>query len=71
MQNKSMRIIHENSPISNFVTVSLGVATILPTRGSTAAELVSAADKALYEAKGGGRNRVKTADTGTATQAVL
>lgn len=67
---EAMGIIHESSPISNYITASLGVATILPTSGS-AAELVSAADRALYEAKGGGRNRVKMADAGAAAPLAL
>lgn len=39
------------------VTVSLGVA-VMPDDAETAAELVAAADKALYAAKAAGRNRV-------------
>jgi len=46
------------------VTLSAGVATSLEDAGS-ASELVAAADKALYAAKAGGRNRIVTTD-GTA-----
>ena len=40
------------------VTISAGVATIVPRRDVAPEELVSAADAALYEAKRAGRNRV-------------
>lgn len=41
------------------ITASFGVATAPPT--ATVAELISAADKALYDAKHAGKNRVETA----------
>ena len=42
------------------VTLSMGVSAI-PEHGATAADLLRAADKALYDAKRNGRNRVVTA----------
>jgi len=39
------------------VTVSIGVATLLPDMGSDPGMLVSCADNALYRAKEEGRNR--------------
>jgi diguanylate cyclase (GGDEF)-like protein len=43
------------------VTVSIGLAE-WPRHGDGASELVAAADRALYLAKSGGRNRVATPD---------
>lgn len=57
-------IVHEGSKISGFVTISLGVATVLPTNELSPAKLVAAADAALYSAKCDGRNRIRTASVG-------
>ncbi len=40
------------------VTISVGVALGSPSQGTGASELMEAVDRALYEAKAGGRNRV-------------
>ena len=42
------------------LTISIGIA-IAPTHGSTVAQLLDAADKALYDAKRSGRNQVRIA----------
>lgn len=44
------------SPIAERLTVSIGVATLIPRRDNTADELVKRADEALYRAKSQGRN---------------
>lgn len=51
---------HEGSGCSDVVTISVGTATLCP-RGETPAadRLLSNADRALYEAKRGGRNQVR------------
>ncbi len=49
---------HAGSSVASCVTVSLGVAAVLPTLSLEADILVAAADRAMYRAKQAGRNRV-------------
>jgi len=55
---EAMEILSEGSPIDQMVTISLGVVTDYPTRGFSSADLIAAADEALYQAKEEGRNQV-------------
>ncbi|NIA05802.1 MAG: diguanylate cyclase [Proteobacteria bacterium] len=57
---EAQHIPHENSKVTDHVTISLGVATAVPERGSREEDLIAAADQALYEAKNHGRNQVRS-----------
>jgi GGDEF domain-containing protein len=52
-----LRMVHEKSP-GGIVTISIGVASIVPAKGDSAQRLVEVADAGLYQAKRRGRNVV-------------
>jgi diguanylate cyclase (GGDEF)-like protein len=51
-------LTHEDSEVSNVITISAGVATITPNNLQDCYEIVHKADEKLYEAKNNGRNQV-------------
>lgn len=55
---ESLGIAHTRSQVSDWVTISLGVSTAVPTVDVSPTTLVAAAQQALGQAKHGGRNRV-------------
>ena len=67
---KALAIPHENSFNHSHVTLSLGVATVVPNLMAMRSEslLILAADKALYEAKAKGRDCVQCDQTLTLVQ---
>jgi diguanylate cyclase (GGDEF)-like protein len=54
-----LNIKHESSIVTDYVTVSLGVATLIPSATCLPSTLFAMADQMLYEAKHSGRNQVR------------
>ena len=58
-----LKIDHAESKINPYVTLSIGVATLNTGNDMSEKELITEADKALYEAKGAGRNKIYVVKT--------
>jgi len=56
---ESLHIPHAASPVSPFVTISLGVATLTPSEDEAPDLLIKMADQMLYRGKNKGRNRIE------------
>ena len=67
---EALRLPHARSKTSDCVTVSVGAATLVPSRGDARERLVAMADRALYQAKSEGRNRVSAVAAGVGAEAV-
>jgi diguanylate cyclase (GGDEF)-like protein len=59
---RSTEIAHDLNASYGIVTASIGVASAVPTEEIEVAAVFRAADRALYRAKDGGRNRFKVAE---------
>ncbi|MEO5349062.1 MAG: diguanylate cyclase [Magnetococcus sp. YQC-3] len=54
---RALEIPHAKSAVAGHVTLSIGIASLVPTAQQRTLDLISMADKALYQAKRSGRNR--------------
>jgi len=52
-----LKIEHPKSSVNDYLTVSMGIASVVPTQEQSPEDLVAAADAALYQSKRRGRNR--------------
>ena len=59
-----LALAHGHSTAGPYVSVSMGVASVLPSEGGDPGALIRAADASLYRAKEDGRNRYSTAPPG-------
>jgi len=55
-------IQHEFSKVAKVVTMSMGIATIIPSKDNSPEQLIAQADKALYKAKENGRSRFESSE---------
>ncbi len=53
----NLHLPHQNSDVASYVTISLGVASIVPSTETKPKFLIDMADQCLYESKRRGRNR--------------
>lgn len=66
---EQLALPHAYSDCAEVVTISAGVATLYPSKGSQAEDLVKLADEALYLAKQNGRNRAASSEPAPAATA--
>lgn len=59
---EALHIKHEASNVAKVLTVSIGISTMVPDPAHNTSTILEAADKALYNAKRSGRNRIVCAD---------
>jgi diguanylate cyclase (GGDEF)-like protein/PAS domain S-box-containing protein len=56
-----LQIPHQQSDVSQLLTISIGTGTIVPTHSHDLRDFIDTVDRALYQAKQQGRNRVQAA----------
>jgi len=59
---RELKIPNPKSTISKYLTVSIGVTSVIPTTGETYMDLIYTSDRALYNAKNSGRNIIRSSE---------
>lgn len=59
-QVQSLKIAHSSSKIADIVTISIGIATIIPSTETQPKDLIQLVDTCLYNSKTKGRNTIST-----------
>jgi diguanylate cyclase len=60
MKVQSLTIEHRSSEISDIVTISIGIASVIPSSETEPKNLIHLADTSLYTSKANGRNTIST-----------
>ena len=58
---RALALPHKDSPVAPIITISIGVASVIPNQSLSSTQVVAMADEALYRAKQSGRNQSVTA----------
>ena len=58
LEVKAMEVAHPRSSVSSYVTISIGMATLVPTEDSSLLDFLHDVDMALYRAKENGRDQI-------------
>ncbi len=56
-----LQISHQQSDVSQLLTISIGAGTLVPTHSHDSRDFINTVDKALYQAKQQGRNTIQAA----------
>lgn len=60
---QKLALPHGDSPVSSIVTISIGIASVIPNQKLSPSQVVAMADDALYRAKQAGRNQSMIAES--------